>query len=343
MEMTPEMQIKAAEIERRDIIIGSIANYRTDHIKNWVTSIEASGFTGEKRAICYNLSEEVIEFLENNGFHCHKCQLKESHIFVQRFFDQWNILNQLDSSNYRYVIATDTRDVIFQTNPSTWLEQNMEDKRILVSSECIRFADEDWGSKTLKACFGHLYGVFSKNIVYNAGTIAGEFKAMRDFFLNIYQFSVSANAQESDQPTLNILVNLEHIKPVVKFAEQRDGWCAQLGSSMDPKTIDKYKSKLLEPPPYINPDGIVLNMDGTPFTLVHQYDRITELSDIIDKRYGGVTLNLIAKDSDSGKLKASNDAKTDFTQYCSEKIYGFAKKYNLNFLIKIGKRIKRHM
>lgn len=343
MEMASEKQNKAAEIPGKDIIIGSIANYRIDHIKNWVTSIEASGFTGEKRALCYNLSEEVIEFLEDNGFYCQKCQLKESHIFVQRFFDQWNMLNNLDSSHYRYVIATDTRDVIFQTNPSVWLEQNMDDKRILVSSECIRFADEDWGSKTLKACFGHLYDVFSTNIVYNAGTIAGEFKAMRDFFLNIYQFSISADAQESDQPTLNILINLEHIKPVVKFAKQKDGWCAQLGSSMDPKTIEKYKSKLLEPAPNIDPDGMVLNVDGSLFALVHQYDRIAELSDIIDKRYGGLTLNLIAKDGDGEKLEASNGAKTGFTQHCSQKIYGFAKKYNLNFLIKIGKRIKRHL
>lgn len=312
----------------KDMLIGSIANYSVNNIKNWVNSINLSGFAGDKLALCYNLSDDVIEFLENHGFHCHKCQLKESHIFVQRFFDQWHLLSQLDLSEYRFIIATDTRDVIFQSNPSVWLEQNLVDKKILVSSECIRFMDEDWGNKTLKSCYGHLYDEYSRNIVYNAGTIAGEIKAMRDFFLNVYQFGLSANAAESDQPALNILINLEHIKPLVKFARQEDGWCAQLGAAMDPKTVDRYKMKLLEPIPRIDAHGVVINLNDKPFVLVHQYDRIPELSGIIDKKYGGLTRNLITHAASSeGKEKPGIGKTISRTKkYYYDWVYKYSKK-----------------
>lgn len=328
-----------------DMIIGCIANYGVDNIKNWVNSINLSGFTGEKRALCYNLSDDVIEFLEDHGFHCHKCQLNESHIFVQRFYDQWNILKRLDASDYRFIIATDTRDVIFQSNPSEWLERNLGDKKIMASSECIRFADEDWGNKTLKSCYRHLYDDFSRNIVYNAGTIAGEFKAMRDFFLNVYQFGLSADAAESDQPALNILINLEHIKPLVKLARQEDGWCTQLGAVMDPNTIERYRPKLLEPAPGIDSGGMVLNVNGVPFALVHQYDRIPELSDIIDERYGGVTRNPIAKPVRSGDVQMTGAGNPIYmaARYCCGPFYRYAAKKNWEPVLSIGKRIKRYL
>jgi len=329
-------------MNKRDMVIGCVANYNVDNIKNWVNSINMSGFTGEKRALCYNLADEVIEFLKDNGFQCEECQLQESHIFVQRFYDQWRLLSRLDVSSYRFIIATDTRDVIFQSNPSDWLERNLGDKRILVSSECIRFVDEDWGNKTLKSCFGHLYDLFSGNIVYNAGTIAGEIKAMRDFFLNVYQFGLSADGPESDQPALNILINLEHIKPLVKLAKQEDGWCTQLGAVMDPNTIEKYGPKLLERPPKIGPDGIVLNVNGKPFTLVHQYDRIPELSEIIDQRFGGVTKNPSAKTAGDGKAVESRNAICEFARYCSVSFISYAEKRNWKIVLDLGMKIKHY-
>ena len=334
-----------ANREKKDLIIGCIANYSVDKIKNWVNSIIESGFIGEKIAVSYNLSEDVIEYLENHGFRCYKYELKDCHIFVQRFFDQWHLLNQLDISMYRFIIATDTRDVIFQSNPSDWLEQNLVDKKILVSSECLRFVDEDWGNKTLKSCYEHLYKDFSQYVVYNAGTIAGEIKTMKDFFLNVYQFGLSAHAEESDQPALNILINLEHIKPLVKFAKQEDGWCTQLGAVMDPKTIDKYKLSLLEPTPKINNNGMVVNGNNVPFVLVHQYDRIPELSEIIDKRYGGLTRNPITEVVHSVNQDISGTRSTihKIFKYFYHPFYKYAKKKNWEFVFKIAEKIKRNL
>jgi len=270
---------------KKDIVIGCIANYGIDKIKNWVFSINSSGFCGDKVVINYNLDEKVLLFLKDNGFKYYNYGLSDSHIFVQRFLDMWHLLSQLDLSKYRYVIATDVKDVVFQTNPSKWLEKNLKNKKILVSSECLRFEDEVWGNEILKSSYSHLYDYFNKNIIYNAGTVAGEVNTMKDFFLNLYHFSLSANDEESDQPALNILINLEHIRPLVKFANQEEGWCAQLGTVMAPKVIEKYRSHLTEPAPTIDENGLVVNSNKVPFALVHQYDRVSQLRNIMKKRY----------------------------------------------------------
>ena len=43
-------------------------------------------------------------------------------VHVERFFHIYNVLKD---NLYRYVITTDVKDVIFQKNPSEWLENNL--------------------------------------------------------------------------------------------------------------------------------------------------------------------------------------------------------------------------
>lgn len=106
---------------------------------------------------------------------------------------------------------------------------------------------------------------------------------MKDF-LNIYQFIVSTDDPESDHSTLNILINLERIKSLVKFAEIDEGYCAQLVTIHQNKLLELFKDKILGPKPIIRDDRIVTNTKNIPFVLVHQYEGITSLKDIIDKR-----------------------------------------------------------
>ena len=84
---------------------------------------------------------------------------------------------------------------------------------------------------------------------------------------------------------MNIVLNFEYVNPLVKFAKEEDGWCTHLGTVLAPKVIEKYKSKLVEPMPSINDEGIVVNRNNVPFVIVHQYDRVPELRKQINKRY----------------------------------------------------------
>ena len=91
---------------------------------------------------------------------------------------------------YNRIITTDVKDVIFQTNPSIWLDENLGDKEINVACESIAYKDEEWGTNNLMKSFGPLvHEECVNNPIYNAGTISGKLDTMVDLFLNIYMLS----------------------------------------------------------------------------------------------------------------------------------------------------------
>jgi hypothetical protein len=266
----------------KDLIVGCISNYSPTHIKPWVNSITQSGFKGDKIIISFGVPQKTIEYLSENGFEIYSFESNGRHIVVERFYALWSLLNSLDS--YRYIITTDVKDVIFQLNPSEWLENNMGEKKILVSSECLTYINEDWGNNNLKVSYPQFYDQCKDNIIYNAGTIAGDYEYMKDFFLHIFNLSLLGNDSQPDQAALNILIHHHPFKDIVKFSNQEEGWCCQLGTTLDPKVKSKYLPLLLEPTPNYS-NGEVYNSKNEKFYLVHQYDRVPELKEIIINKY----------------------------------------------------------
>lgn len=266
----------------KDLIVGCISNYTPNHITPWVNSIEQSGFSGDKIIISFGVPNETLEFLNQKGFEVYSFEPNGRHIVIERFYALWALLKNINK--YRYIITTDVKDVIFQLNPSVWLENNLIDKKILVSSECLIYSNEDWGNNNLKTSYPQFYDLCRNNIIYNAGTIAGDFEYMRDFFLHVFNLSLIGNDSQPDQAALNILIHQYPFKDIIKFANQEEGWCCQLGTTLDPKVKSKYSSLLLEPTP-IYKNGEVFNSKNEKFYLVHQYDRVPELKEMIISKY----------------------------------------------------------
>lgn len=283
----------------KDVVVGSITNYDFDKIKYWVNSLEQSGFSGDKVMICYNVDYDTCEELTKRGFsifafkrndekRCFEYREQFS-IVVERFLHQWFFLKQF-RGQYRYIISTDVKDVIFQNNPSVWLENNLNDKKINVGSECIRYCDEDWGRNNLIKSFGqYIYDDNKNNIIFNAGTIAGEFDTMLDLFLNVYMLCNGTQhfvhgGGGPDQAALNVLLNLSPYREITNFARMENAWAAQLGTT-GPQILSKYKNSLIEYSPMMIED-LVCTSSGIPFTLVHQYDRVPEWKEIVEKKYG---------------------------------------------------------
>lgn len=286
----------------KDIVIGCITNYNFDKIKYWVNSLDRSGFTGDKIMICYNIDYDVVEELTKRGyiiFGFHKndearrleYNKKDFNICLERFIHIWYFLNNLQNKEqYRYVISTDVKDVVFQSNPSEWLEKNIGNKKINVASESLKYKDEPWGTHNLYQSFGPLiHQNNNENTIYNAGTISGEFNTFVDLCLNIFLTCGGAPSNVPggggpDQAALNVLLNLQPYKDITNFATSESGYAAQLGTTADPNKIEEFKKVLLEPTPYLE-DGIVKTSTGVPFSIVHQYDRVPSWKNIIESKY----------------------------------------------------------
>jgi hypothetical protein len=247
------------------IIFGCITKYSPDDIRPYVESIQQSGFSGDKVMLVYDVPQETISYLKSKGWNLYGADLQQ-HIILQRFVDAYKILESyLDET----VIWTDVKDVIFQKDPTQWIEKNMK-KEILAFSECVKFKDDSWAVVNAGTSFPMEWEWLQDKVSYCAGTIVGKAYALRDLFIEIYRWSLTTanQGQLADQAAYNVLINLNHFKENVQFVKQEEGFVTQLGTVY----MKANQLPILEPTPIFN-FGTFYTADQEKFCLVHQYDR----------------------------------------------------------------------
>jgi hypothetical protein len=283
----------------KDVVIGCITNYTFDKIQLFVDTLEQSGFDGYKVMIVYNVPFSTTEELQKRGWivmgfnkdETNKCYTYRDNfiVTVDRHLHYYMAINNLNEEfgNLRYVMAIDPRDVIFQYNPSIWLESNLKDKKLNVGSESLKYKDEWWGRDNLKDSFGEtVYERLQDTSTYNAGTIAGCWEYLSELSLNVYLLCQGSTNGTPDQAAVNTLLSLRPYKDITNFASSEDGWACQAGTTADPLKISAYRPNLLEPEPYLDVnEGLVKTSKGIPFALVHQYDRVPTWNKIINEKY----------------------------------------------------------
>ena len=289
----------------KDLIIGTITNYNIQQIKPWVESLKQCGFTGDKYMVCYNISYETIQYLQSHEFKI--CVFENAqhrqmytynfpqnfHVCVHRFLHMWSFLNNLSEEvkkEYRYIISTDIGDVVFQSNPSTWLEDNLTgtNYEINAAAESIKYKDEIlWGAKNMENSFGsEVYEHMKERLIYNAGTISGKFQTVLDMFIVIYNMCQGFKTPNPDQAAYNLLLSLEPYKSITKFNMSETGWAAQLGTTMNPSALQIFKNNIPEELPIIDKTTqLICTSTGKPFVIVHQYNRMPELIQMMYSKY----------------------------------------------------------
>jgi hypothetical protein len=273
----------------KSLIIGAFTKYNYNQLKSWVESIDRCGFDGDRVMIVDESTQETVDELIDRNFHIVAMNKLNLPIHVSRFLFIYAYLKDC-WQQYDYVVTTDVKDVYFQTNPITWLENNLGDKKLVAGSESIKYKDEPWGKQNLYLSFGPLISErMQDNEIYNAGTVSGKFQSFLDLCTNIFLSSGGAPANVPggggpDQAALNVLLNLKPYKDITNFAKSEDGYAAQLGTTADPKCIQQNREFLLGPEPKLIGDEVCTS-EGTPFAIVHQYDRIPEWKEIIEAKY----------------------------------------------------------
>jgi hypothetical protein len=276
----------------KDLIVGCATNYDWSKLKYWVNSINASGFEGDKVLILMNCDKDTAQKITDAGFSIiafnqdaegnltYQSQLM---VHVERFV---HIYRLLKDNEYRFVITTDVKDVIFQKNPSVWLENNLTDKEDLVfASESIKYKDEPWGRENLTQCYGQgIYEDFKNNTIFNVGVLAGRGYAMRDLVLQLFLNCLNRPIPIVDQAVFNVMISRHPYLTTSQYMKSEDGWACQLGTTADPSKIDSFRPFLLEPSPKLESDKVVTS-EGIEYTIVHQYDRVPEWKKVIEAKY----------------------------------------------------------
>lgn len=295
----------------KDLIIGGASNYGWNELKYWVNSIQRSGFDGDIVLVATNITKDTIDKLvekgvklsiygkqdENGNFTAHSNGAPH----VERFFYIWNFLREL-GDDYDYVITTDTRDVVFQYNPTEWIDENISGgyDGLIASSEGLKYEDEPWGSNNLREAFGPFFhNIYKDALIHNVGTIAGEMAYVRDLMFMIFQMSINRPISIVDQAVYNVLLQQKPLREYVKFTTNENAWAIQLGTTAEavkagfgdigmsvaqnPSNMILYHSKYQDEQPTLSEDGLVVNQNGHKFVIVHQYDRTSWKQKIMEK------------------------------------------------------------
>lgn len=299
----------------KDLIVGVVDNYDWDKIKYWANSIEQSGFDGYKALIVYNMNKETAEILtkkqfmligvmpydENKGF----VFSGDSSIMVDRFLHINHFLTMLnDPDMVDRVIITDVRDVVFQDNPTKWLDDHFAPRwDIMLGMENLTYENEPWGKNNITQVFGEYFYERKKNDpIFCAGVIAGDIAAIKDFCLNIWLICRGLNPHVNggggpDQAAMNMLVYTESYKSTMLLIGPASGWVLHAGTSMpaieagsggigeayrmNPNmTID-----FLEKLQYNIVDDSV-HVSDKKITVLHQWDRVPAWKKMIEEKYG---------------------------------------------------------
>jgi hypothetical protein len=89
-----------------------------------------------------------------------------------------------------------------------------------------------------------------------------------------------------DQAALNLFLSNPAFAGHVEVATHVQTWAAQLGTTMDPTKIQGFEKFLLEPAPKFDSEqDAVVNYQGDPFTIVHQWDRVPEVREMVERKY----------------------------------------------------------
>lgn len=258
-------------------IVGCITKYGIEQIRPFVESIDMSEFAGEKLMLVYDISQDTIEYLTNKGWLIVQSE-PQQHIILQRFRDMYSLLHQYETD---VVIWVDVKDIVFQKDPTEWLNKWMR-RDILAFSESLKFGDEEWARLNAGTSFPMEWEWLQNEEIYCAGTIVGKKEAIRDLFIDIYRWSLTTSNQQqlADQAAYNILIHMHQWKDKVQFVKQQEGFAAQLHLKLKKGDTLPYTEEL----PTIDGNEIK-NSKGELYTLVHQYDRNEELKKLIQNKY----------------------------------------------------------
>jgi hypothetical protein len=197
----------------------------------------------------------------------------------------YDFLNK-NADDYRFVITTDVRDVIFQRDPSKFMENYFhKDLKLIAQSEAIRIKDEAWNRDNIIKNFGKFfYEDVKDKEVLNVGLIAGLAHSVKDLCFFLFQMSLNRPDWVADQAAYNMICNFSPFKDVIEVLRLEDAWALNAHVTSKPDQMEEFGPYLLEERPKMI-DGVIYNSKGDPFVIVHQYDRVPEWMEYFSKKY----------------------------------------------------------
>lgn len=251
------------------VIVGAICDYRKPQFIDWIRSLVVADFRGQVHMLTYRCCPDTIRQLKHRKYVVHEGEI-ERHVVVDRFRDLATLARTLPPRTW--MISLDVNDLVMQHDPSPWLARLLDSTEIVVGSECIRMCDQWWIDRNLRDTFPEHYDEAAPRLLYNAGSFAARASAMAELAADVWAMCCAKpHVKNNDQDAFNVLLHRDKYRPRVKFAEQREGWCANIAATV----CEPYEkgAKFATEPLATLKNGICYVEGGTIPCFLHHYTR----------------------------------------------------------------------
>lgn len=190
------------------------------------------------------------------------------HLFYRRHLLYLDFLREYGGSYERFLV-TDCRDVFFQGDPFGWPQTS--GLHVFLEDESMQVLRCTHHTRWLRSQFGEkIFENMGNEIVSCAGTVFGDRTSMAEYLERMVNLSMGARSlreADGDQGIHNFLVRR---KPMPKMTIHRNGQ----GPVM---TVGAMTMNQLS----FSSDGWVTNDRGAVAPVLHQYDRIVSLREML--------------------------------------------------------------
>jgi len=151
-------------------------------VEAYVESIKRSGFTGRKVMLCWGIRTDVRMKLVQYGFELVDLPQPLDPFFHARMRVCGQYLQE-HHQEFRYIFWLDIKDLILQSDPSVWMEDNLANHSIVGATEPLPINCEETNWLWARTILGDARAEEIKNcLVLNGGVMAGRAEAMSEFF-----------------------------------------------------------------------------------------------------------------------------------------------------------------
>lgn len=276
-----------------NLLLGAATNLNYEQLKYWAKSFREVNKEDDIVLLVFNMDEESKEKLRNIGVTVVEQTplVGNMPIHTLRFIHFKNYLLQ-NEEKYQYsrILITDTRDVLFQSDPF-FINLSGNDAPIGITSEGLNYSDEPWGKQNYIDTFGeYFYNEIKDKEIYNVGVVYTNYLNMVIMCQNIFMLATrNQHNPICDQAIFNYLIRNSFQPEYGEIFYNLDQALAiHLGTTMDPNKIEQFRSLLKYYEPVWENNAIysmMYNNSKFIIPIVHQWDRVPELKTYYIEKY----------------------------------------------------------
>ena len=259
-----------------DLVLAVMKNVNWHDVDCFIVSLRRTGYSGRVVMFVENITEDARTKLKEFGVELVDFNTPAAamsvHFQTARYIPGAAFLQE-HYKEFRYVMWTDVWDVVFQSNPFEWVEENTSHAPTIVA------AKEGWLIKNQaindiwiqKLTSGEEYARLREEEVLCAGTIFGDAESMKNLISAIANQVLTVDGMMGlDQGMVNVFLRRSPFKAITEIPDPSEGFVATCGPFLAPSDPATWT---IAPPVFDRETGLVKTQDGKVFCVQHQYNR----------------------------------------------------------------------